>query len=63
MTPALRFLQAYDPRNTARLSDVYDDDVDLRAAISDAMPDFEYPDWSHRTVHDLAAFICKDLTA
>lgn len=63
MTPALRFLQAYDPCDMMRLSDVYDDDADLRAAIFEAMPDFEYPDWSYRTVHALAVSIHKDLTA
>lgn len=63
MTPAFRFLQAYDPRDRVRLSDVYDDDADLRAAIFDAMPDFEYPDWSHRTVHALAVSAHKDWTA
>lgn len=33
-----------------KVADLYDDDEMLRMALSALIPDFEYPDWSHRTI-------------
>lgn len=57
---AEKFLAAYDPLGMVTLSDVYDEDEDLRIAIAQLMPEFEYPNWSHLPVRDLWRHIEKE---
>jgi len=40
-------------RLSDKLSAYYDDNAALRDGIAMAMPDFEYPDWSHKSVGEL----------
>lgn len=35
------------------IEEVYDDHPALASAIATLIPDFEYPDWSHRTIADV----------
>lgn len=36
-----------------RVSDVYDDDIELREALSVLIPDFEYPDFCGREIRSI----------
>jgi len=42
-----------------RVAATYDRDRDLRVAIATLMPDFEYPDWSHRPLADFLKHVNK----
>lgn len=44
----------------AKLADRYDDDEQLRTAIHVVMPNFEYPDWSHRPIKSLYNIAGRD---
>ena len=46
------FLRNYE-NTQARLSEVYDDDDQLRDALGVLFPEFEYPDFSHRTIGEI----------
>ncbi|KWT98104.1 MULTISPECIES: hypothetical protein [unclassified Variovorax] len=39
--------------NSERLSDIYDDDGMLQAALAVLFPGFEYPDFSHLTMAEI----------
>lgn len=46
------FLGYYNP--SVEISELYDEDDDFAVALSDLIgPDFEYPDWSHKTVGEV----------
>lgn len=44
-------LAGYSP--TEKLADIYDGDDDLRSALIEAIPGFEYPNYSWMTVSQL----------
>lgn len=60
---AYHFLSSIDA--TARVSDLYDNDVEFQGALIDAFSNFEYPDFSHLTVKEVLARIdmnrCRNL--
>ena len=35
------------------IADIYDDDEMLRGALAVTIEDFEYPDWSYKTIGDI----------
>lgn len=50
---AEHFLESYGAPGT-RLAELYDEDDMLRCALSTLFPDFEYPDFSHLTLREIA---------
>lgn len=42
-----------------RIADLYDEDDFVADALNALIPDFEYLDWSHKTVGDALKF-CKE---
>lgn len=48
---AVEVLEGIDPNAT--VAEVYDDDMTFRAFSMLIGPDFEYPDWSHKTVGEV----------
>lgn len=42
-------------QSTEKLADIYDDDDDLRSALIEAIPNFEYPNYSWMTVAQVEA--------
>lgn len=49
---AKQFLAQYGNRNT-RLQNLYDEDEELQSALLELLPDFEYPDYAHRTIGEI----------
>ena len=45
-------LERVSPRST-KLHELYDDDDSIRDAVHTLFPDFEYPDFSHKTMKEL----------
>lgn len=52
-TQARLLIQSYRPELTIKA--LYDDDEDLRGALAKLIAGFEYPDWSHKTIGQVAA--------
>lgn len=50
---AEHYLRGYPAKGDTRLSDVYDHDDTLAAAMCALFPDFEYPDFAHKTLAEL----------
>ena len=56
---AEHILFSYPCAGGNRLSDVYDDDEQLREAVNSLFPGFEYPDHAHKTLAELWAQYAK----
>lgn len=54
---ALAYLSRLMP--SERIADLYDEDDFVADALNALIPDFEYLDWSHKTVGDALKF-CKE---
>lgn len=39
------------------IRDIYDTDDDVQEAILLLYPDFEYPDWSHKSIWEFISFV------
>lgn len=40
-----------------RLAELYDDDSELREALATLIPDFEYPDWAYKRLHEIVHYM------
>jgi hypothetical protein len=54
---AISVIEQFDPQT--KLADLYDDNEDLADALDTAIPTFEYPDHSHKTIAVLLAELVK----
>lgn len=45
----------YYPDQSQRLAEVYDDDEELREALGELFPNFEYPDFSYKTLREISS--------
>ncbi len=50
------YLRNYGNTNS-RLSEFYDEDEMLANALTTLFPDFEYPDFSHRTIGEIQRMV------
>jgi len=58
---AYKYLQRFMP--SEKTSDLYDDDEMFADAINSLIPNFEYPDWSHKTVREVLAWVDRNRPA